>query len=91
MTVTDRLSQAQSLLQNSNSVDTKLPHGDPRRRRERLPSLSSPRVPDLTHPPHRADAGAFLVADALGAAGLTIVEDVDGVYTADPKGPDAAP
>ena len=38
-------------------------------------------------PPHRADAGAFLVADALGAAGLTIVEDVDGVYDADPSGP----
>jgi molybdenum storage protein len=39
-------------------------------------------------PPHRADAGAFLLADALGAAGITIVEDVDGVYTTDPKGPD---
>jgi molybdenum storage protein len=39
-------------------------------------------------PPHRADAGAFLLADALGAAGLTIVEDVDGVYDSDPKGPD---
>ena len=39
-------------------------------------------------PTHRADTGAFLLADALGAAGLTIVEDVDGVYTADPKGPD---
>lgn len=38
-------------------------------------------------PPHRADTGAFLLADALGAAGLTIVEDVDGVFTADPKGP----
>ena len=38
-------------------------------------------------PPHRADTGAFLLADALGAAGLTIVEDVDGVYDADPKGP----
>jgi molybdenum storage protein len=38
-------------------------------------------------PQHRADTGAFLLADALGAAGLTIVEDVDGVYTADPKGP----
>jgi molybdenum storage protein len=35
-------------------------------------------------PVHRADTGAFLVADALGAAGLTIVEDVDGVYEADP-------
>jgi molybdenum storage protein len=39
-------------------------------------------------PPHRADAGAFLIADALGAAGLTIVEDVDGVYDSDPNGPD---
>ncbi|MGE0196387.1 MAG: molybdenum storage protein subunit alpha [Methylocystis sp.] len=39
-------------------------------------------------PTHQADTGAFLLADALGAAGLTIVEDVDGVYTTDPKGPD---
>jgi molybdenum storage protein len=39
-------------------------------------------------PQHRADTGAFLLADALGAAGLTIVEDVDGVSTADPNGPD---
>jgi molybdenum storage protein len=39
-------------------------------------------------PTHRADTGAFLLADALGAAGLTIVEDVDGVYTSDPKGPE---
>src|SRR5271157_4078396 len=39
-------------------------------------------------PTHRADTGAFLLADALGAAGLTIVEDVDGVYDSDPKGPD---
>ncbi|MDR3480012.1 MAG: hypothetical protein P4L91_04795 [Burkholderiaceae bacterium] len=38
-------------------------------------------------PHHRADTGAFLLADALGAAGLTIVEDVDGVYTTDPHGP----
>lgn len=35
-------------------------------------------------PTHRADVGAFLVADALGAAGLTIVEDVDGIFDADP-------
>lgn len=41
-------------------------------------------------PPHRADSGAFLVADALGAAGLTIVEDVDGLHTTDPNGPDGA-
>jgi molybdenum storage protein len=38
-------------------------------------------------PPNRADTGAFLLADALGAAGLTIVEDVDGVYDIDPHGP----
>lgn len=38
-------------------------------------------------PIHRADTGAFLLADALGAAGLTIVEDVDGLYSADPKAP----
>ena len=41
--------------------------------------------PSSRLPIHRADTGAFLVADALGAAGLTIVEDVDGVYTIDPK------
>jgi molybdenum storage protein len=39
-------------------------------------------------PTHRGDTGAFLLADALGAASLTIVEDVDGVYSADPTGPD---
>jgi len=44
--------------------------------------------PNSRIPHHRADTGAFLLADALGAAGLTIVEDVDGVYTADPSGPD---
>jgi molybdenum storage protein len=44
--------------------------------------------PDSRIPLHRADTGAFLLADALGAAGLTIVEDVDGVYTADPQGAD---
>lgn len=47
--------------------------------------FSSARIPH-----HRADTGAFLLADALGAAGLTIVEDVDGVYTADPRGASAA-
>ncbi|MFS8035811.1 molybdenum storage protein subunit alpha [Xanthobacter sp. AM11] len=42
--------------------------------------------PGARIPSHRADTGAFLLADALGAAGLTIVEDVDGVYSCDPKG-----
>jgi molybdenum storage protein len=41
-------------------------------------------------PPHRADAGAFLLADVYGAAQLVYVEDVDGIYTADPAtNPDA--
>jgi molybdenum storage protein len=43
--------------------------------------------PNSRIPIHRADTGAFLLADALGAAGLTIVEDVDGVYDIDPNGP----
>jgi len=46
--------------------------------------------PGARIPQHRADAGAFLLADALGAAGLTIVEDVDGVYDTDPNGADGA-
>src|SRR5262245_35654691 len=46
--------------------------------------------PNSRIPTHRSDTGAFLVADALGAAGLTIVEDVDGVYTTDPNGEDGA-
>lgn len=43
--------------------------------------------PNSRLPVHRADTGAFLLADALGVAGLTIVEEVDGVYSDDPKGP----
>jgi molybdenum storage protein len=34
-------------------------------------------------PTHRADAGAFLLADAYGAARLTYFKDVDGVLAAD--------
>ncbi|MGH8933472.1 MAG: molybdenum storage protein subunit alpha [Egibacteraceae bacterium] len=41
-------------------------------------------------PPHRTDTGAFLIADACGAQRLTIVEDVDGLYTADPNDPGGA-
>lgn len=36
-------------------------------------------------PPHRSDAGAFLLADAFGARRVVYVKDVDGVFTADPK------
>ncbi len=38
-------------------------------------------------PAHRADTGAFLLADAIGAQRLILVDDVDGVYTADPNNP----
>src|ERR1700722_14618500 len=43
--------------------------------------------PNSRIPSHRADTGAFLLADALGAAGLTIVEDGGGLYSTDPHGP----
>lgn len=36
-------------------------------------------------PPHRTDAGSFLLAECFGCASLTLVKDVDGVYDADPK------
>ncbi len=52
-----------------------------------FPPFHHHEFPGSRIPMHRADTGAFLVADALGAAGLTIVEDVDGVYDADPSGP----
>jgi molybdenum storage protein len=35
-------------------------------------------------PMHRTDSGAFLIADAYGAARIVFVKDVDGVFTADP-------
>jgi molybdenum storage protein len=35
-------------------------------------------------PPHRTDTGAFLLADAYGAAQTIYVKDVDGVYPSDP-------
>jgi molybdenum storage protein len=44
--------------------------------------------PNSRIPSHRADTGAFLLADALGAAGLTIIEDVDGLYASDPNAQD---
>jgi molybdenum storage protein len=36
-------------------------------------------------PMHRGDTGAILIADALGARRLVILEDVDGIYSADPN------
>jgi molybdenum storage protein len=40
-----------------------------------------------TIPPHRTDAGTFLIADTYGARRTIYVKDVDGVFTADPHGP----
>ena len=36
-------------------------------------------------PPHRTDAGAFLLADAYGAARIIYAKDVDGVFSSDPS------
>jgi len=52
-----------------------------------FPPYHNHEFPGTRLPLHRADVGAFLLADALGAAGLTIVEDVDGVYEIDPNAP----
>jgi molybdenum storage protein len=36
-------------------------------------------------PPHRSDAGCFLLCETFGCKTLTLVKDVDGLYTEDPK------
>jgi molybdenum storage protein len=35
-------------------------------------------------PPHRTDAGSYLVAEVFGARRMIFVKDVDGLYTSDP-------
>lgn len=35
-------------------------------------------------PPHRTDAGAYLVAEVFGARSMIFLKDVEGLYTADP-------
>src|SRR4029077_17888207 len=35
-------------------------------------------------PPHRTDAGSYLVAEVFGARRMIFIKDVDGLYTADP-------
>jgi len=47
-----------------------------------------PRVGKI--PPHRSDAGSFLLAECFGCATLTLVKDVDGLYDRDPKEDPAA-
>lgn len=37
-------------------------------------------------PPHRTDAGTFLVAEAFGCRSVTLVKDVDGLFDRDPRG-----
>jgi molybdenum storage protein len=42
-------------------------------------------------PPHRTDAGCYLLAECFGCASLTLIKDVDGLYERDPKSaPEAA-
>lgn len=36
-------------------------------------------------PPHRTDAGAYLVSEVFGARSMIFVKDEDGLFTADPK------
>jgi molybdenum storage protein len=41
-------------------------------------------------PPHRTDAGSYLLAECFGCASLTLIKDVDGLYDRDPRiNPDA--
>ena len=49
------------------------------------------RPPDLGRiPPHRTDAGTFLLAEVLGARRCILIKDEQGLYTADPKKDPAA-
>jgi molybdenum storage protein len=41
-------------------------------------------------PPHRTDAGTFLLAECYGCASHTLIKDVDGLYDSDPKVDSAA-
>ncbi len=36
-------------------------------------------------PPHRTDAGCFILGECFGCETVTLVKDVDGLYTDDPK------
>jgi molybdenum storage protein len=42
-------------------------------------------------PPHRTDAGCLILGECFGCASVTLVKDVDGLYTEDPReNPDAS-
>lgn len=36
-------------------------------------------------PPHGSDAGSYLIGEVFGARSVTLLKDVNGVFTADPK------
>jgi molybdenum storage protein len=36
-------------------------------------------------PPHRSDAGCYLLAECFGCSSLTLIKDVDGLYERDPR------
>lgn len=39
----------------------------------------------IVKPSHGSDAGAFLLAERFGSKDLTLIKDVDGLYSRDPK------
>jgi len=41
-------------------------------------------------PPHRSDAGCFILGECFGVDSVILVKDVDGLYTKDPKDHDDA-
>lgn len=41
-------------------------------------------------PPHRTDAGSYLTAECFGCKTFTLIKDVDGLYTADPRNDSSA-
>ena len=47
--------------------------------------LWTPPAPQGVIPPHRTDAGCFLVAEQFGCKAMIFVKDEDGLYSANPK------
>src|SRR3712207_8815136 len=39
----------------------------------------------LFRSPHRTDAGCYILAECFGCKSVTLVKDVDGLYTEDPR------
>ena len=79
---------AGDLRASAAAVHPGCPRGGLQRRPAVRPVEHPPRVGKI--PPHRSDAGSFLLAECFGCATLTLVKDVDGLYDRDPKEDPAA-